>query len=201
MRFLLIPLLCLVGLPVQARTFCCDVGNRTYCDEGVPPACYGKAYRELGKRGETVRYYEAPLTPEQKAQRDAELAKKKEEEARALEEDRRNRKLLGTYPTVKELDDSHARVLADLEKGLKQAQEKLAESQGRRNKLDEEAEFYKKRSMPESLKLQVRRSDTEIKSNEKNVNDRLQDIETAKQRFAEERTRYLELINKPAMAR
>lgn len=197
MRFL--PLL-LLALPfsLQAKTYCCEVNGRTYCDEGLPAACYGKAHRELNAQGQTVRQIEAPLTPEQQARRDAEQARQREEEERLKEEERRNRKLIGMYPTLKDLDETHARMTDDMQKGLEQAKKRLSDLQTSRKKLDEEAEFYKKKAMPPALLKQMKASDRDIAAQETIIKERQDDIAQSKVKFAEERTRYITLTAKPA---
>lgn len=195
MRAALPLLMCLLpyALPVQASTYCCDVPGSTICDEGLPPRCIGKAYRELDDRGVTLRTFEAPLTPEQRAKREADLVKKKQEDERLAAEERVNRKLLGTYDTVKDLDESRGRVIEDHVKSLKLAQEKLADAQKKKLTIDNEVEFYKKRSMPEPLRIQLKDVVKEIMAQEKNVTERTVLIENAQRKFSEDRTRFLML--------
>lgn len=183
------------ALPLQARTLCCEVGGRTYCDEGLPAACYGKAHRELNARGETQRQIDAPLTPEQRVQREAELVKKREEEERQREEDKKNRKLLGTYPSLRELDEAQARMLEDMQKSLETTRQREGVLKSERKKLDAEAEFYRKRPMPSELKTQIANNDAEQERQGQNIKDRQSDLDAATIRFAEERKRYVEMKN------
>lgn len=184
------------ALPVQAATYCCEISGSTICDEGVPPRCVGKQYRELDSRGVTVRIFEAPLTPEQKAKRDAELAKKKADEEAAAAEERANRKLLSAYDSVGDIDATRDRVIDDHMKSLQQAQDKLNEALAKKQTIDNEAEFYKKRPMPETLKIQIKNVTKEILAQEKNVAERKAEIDADKIRFAQERIRYLLLTSR-----
>ncbi len=188
-------LLALLPFGAQADTFCCEANGKTFCDDGIPLACHGKAYRQLNNRGIVIRQFAAPLTPEQKAQRDAELARQREEEAKRAEEDRRDRKLVGTYASLSELDFAHERVLTDMRKGQQQLEQKLADAEKRKKQLSNEAEFYQKRAMPLNLKGQIEDNERDIKAQQNAIATRKQDIETTQQKFEEEKQRYTRLTS------
>lgn len=191
------------GYSPQGRiTYCCaDNGGRQICSDVLPKECYGKAYREINSRGITVRHVPAPLTPEQRAAREAEEKKAKEEEVRRLEQDRRNRALLATYTSEQDIDAARDRAIADVEKGIKAAQEKQAELAGRQKKLDAEAEFYKKKPMPPALQAQLRENQDEMKAQQAAIDAKQKDIEALKARYEEEKQRYRELTRKTAAGR
>src|SRR5690606_11006031 len=160
------PLLFLVTLPLaaQASTFCCEANGKTYCDDGIPPACSGKAYRQLNQKGVVIRHYAAPLTPEQRIQKEAELARQRVAEEKRAEQDRQDRKLIGTYATLSDMDIGHERLLSDLRKGQQQMEKRLAEAEKHKLKLSNEAEFYKKGKMPDELKTQIDRNEQDIQT-------------------------------------
>lgn len=180
-------------LAALANTLCCDTNGQTYCDYGLPPACYGKAYRELNNNGVVIKQYAAPLTPEQKAKLEAERERQREEEEKRAAQEREDRKLLSTYVTLSDLDDGHAQVLNDLKSGQQQLEKKLADAEKKKQQLANEAEFYKKHTMPASLKSQIKDNQQEIETQKKAIETRKQDIVAAQQRFEEERLRYLRL--------
>jgi hypothetical protein len=179
----------------QARTtYCCTGDNgRQICSDVLPEQCYGKAYREVNSRGMTVKKVEAPLTPEQRAVREAEAKQAREEELRRKEEDRRNRALLTTYSSEQDIDYARDRAVADIEKNIKAAQEKLAELNKRKQHLEEEAEFYKKKGPPPQLQAQMRDNDAEIKGQQAAIDARNKEIEAVRKRYEDEKLRYREL--------
>jgi hypothetical protein len=86
------------GAAAQIRIFCCDdATGKKVCGDFLPPACQGRAYEERDNRGFVSKKVEAPLTAEQQARRDAELAKKEEEKKKSAEDRRRSVALLATY--------------------------------------------------------------------------------------------------------
>ncbi len=182
----------------QARIYCCDDSNgRKVCGDFLPDACQGRAYEERDSKGFVVKQVEAPLTEEQLARREAELARKEEAKKRAAEERRRSLALLSTYSNEKDINSARDRALAEVEKNMKQSQARLDEANKKKLKLDSEKEFYKgKKVMPDGLKAQVRENEKEIKAQQAAVDSRVKEMDDIRNRFGEERKRYLELTGK-----
>jgi hypothetical protein len=181
----------------QVRIYCCDDTNgRKVCGDFLPDACQGRAHEERDNRGFVVKQVEAPLTEEQQARREAELARKEDAKKKAAEERRRSLALLSTYSNEKDINSARDRALAEVEKNMKQSQARLDEANKKKLKLDSEKEFYKGKAMPDSLKAQVRENEKEITAQKSAVDSRGKEMEDIRNRFGEERKRYLELTGK-----
>ena len=186
-----------VNASAQVRIYCCDdTTGRKVCGDFLPDACQGRAYEERDNRGFVVKQVEAPLTEEQQARREAELVRKEEAKKKAAEERRRSLALLSTYSNEKDINSARDRALAEVEKNMKQSQARLEEANKKKLKLDAEKEFYKGKALPDSLRAQVRENEKEIKAQQAAVDGRGKDMEDIRNRFAEERKRYLELTGK-----
>lgn len=178
---------------VGAKTYCCtDKNGSRYCGDSVPEQCGNRAYREIG-RGGIVRNVAAPLTPEQKAQREAEEARKKEEDRLAADQRRKDQALLETYGSEKDIDGVRDRSLADLETASTQARVKHTAALQRKQQLDRELEFYVKKPVPAALKAQIKETDTEIEAQKKALDDKAREIDAIRAKFEEDRRRYREL--------
>jgi hypothetical protein len=189
-----------LSLPAAARTFCCtDKAGHRICGDILPVECEDRAYKEIGDKG--IRNVEAPLTAEQKAQREADAAKKKEQERALAEQRRKDRALLNTYSTEKDIDVMRDRAIADLESTGKVTQDKYNAALKRKQQLDKELEFYAKKPVPANLKAQIKDNETEIESQKKALDDRQKDIEATRARFEEDRKRYRELTQGTASVR
>lgn len=177
---------------LAGKTYCCsDESGHRICGDILPAACTHRAYQiKSGGRSENV---EAPLTPEQKAQRKAEMARKKEAEHRTAEEHRLNQALLSSYGSEKDFDIKRDRALAEARKSLEQARERYGEAVKRRQKLANEAEFYQKKPMPDALKAQVKENETELSAQQSAMDARKQDIENIRAKFEAEKNRYNDL--------
>jgi hypothetical protein len=178
------------GGPV--RVYCCDVDGHRLCGDNLPAQCYSRAHQEISSSG-AAKSFGPPPTPEQKAQLAAEQRKQKQEAEKAAEQRRRDAALVASYGSEKDIDDKRDRAVAEAQKNLQQAQDRYAAAAKRKQQLDNEAEFYLKRPMPAQLKAQVKENQTELAAQQKAVDDRKQDIEDIRARYAAEKQRYIML--------
>jgi hypothetical protein len=72
-------------------------------------------------------------------------------------------------------------------------EKRLAETEKQKQKLANEAEFYQKGNMPDALKTQIERNAQDIEAQKKAIVTRGQEIAGARQRFEEEKQRYIRL--------
>jgi len=186
-----------LGAAAQTRIYCCnDANGRKVCGDFLPAACQGRAYEERDNRGFVSKTVDAPLTPEQQARRDAETAQKEADAKKAAEERRRTLALMSTYSSVKDIDSVRDRNLAEIDKSIKEAEKRLDEAMKKKQKLDSDKEFYKGKPLPDSVKAQVRENDKEIQAQQKTVADQTKEKEEVRNRFADEKKRYIELTGK-----
>jgi hypothetical protein len=184
-----------VSLPASAAgIFCClDERSKQVCGDVLPPACYGRAYRELGANGMTLREVEAPLTEAQKAQRLAEEKRKKKEEDAAREQHRLDQALLQTYGTVEDIELMRKRAEADVITSIKAAMVKIDEAKQRRKKFEDEAEFYKKRTLPPEVDKGLKDADYEIQAQENLIASKQKEFDIIKAKYDDDKRRYLEV--------
>ncbi len=188
-----------ITLPAAARITCCDVDGKRVCGDPPPPQCVNKAKTVFNKGG-VAKDVEAPLTEEQKAAREAEKARKVEEEKQAAEQARRDRALTGSYSSEREIDKALERSIANVEKNASQANARLETAQKKQTDLAKEKEFYLKKPMPAQLKRQVEENEKEIAAQEAILKQKDADIEALKVRFGEDKKRYQQLMGKSAPA-
>jgi len=189
--------LALSALPASARIYCCnDEHGRRICGDILPAQCQARAYNELNAQGVVKKKVEAPLTPEQRAQRDAELARKKAEEHAAAEQARRDKAMLASYTSVADIDAKRVRTVAGAQADIKTAQERLEAAEARREKLLKSAERYGDKPMPEALKANLRDSEAELAARQANLVDKKKELVLIEEHFDHDRRRFLELTGK-----
>lgn len=185
------------GAAAQMRIYCCDdAAGRKVCGDFLPAACQGRAYEERDNRGFVSKTVEAPLTAEQQARRDAEAARKEADARKAAEERRRTLALLATYSSEKNIDSVRDRNLAEIDKTIVEAQKRLEEARKKKQKLDSDKEFYKGKPLPDSVKSQIRDNDKEIEAHQATIAAKTKEKDEVRNRFADEKKRYLELTGK-----
>jgi hypothetical protein len=181
-----------LAVPAFAKITCCEVNGQRVCGDPVPPQCYDKARKEFGKGGAT-KEIEAPLTAEQAAAREEEKARKKEEEKKIAEQKRRDRALLDSYTTEKDIDKARERAIAEIEKNAEQANNRLDAALKRQKKLEQEKEFYAKKPLPAQLAAQVKDNEAEIAAQQKALAQKDADIAAVRERYEADKQRYLQL--------
>ena len=176
------------------KLFCCNDSNgKQVCGDILPPECYGRAYRELGDSGRTVRTVDAPLTAEQRAQRAAEEEKRKVEETALREQQRKDQALLNTYGTEQDIEAMRLRAQEEVKKSIKAAEVKIAEIRAQRKKFENEAEFYKKKKPPPEIQKGLRDADTEIKAQESIIEAKKLELDIIRDKYDEDKRRFIDL--------
>lgn len=186
--------LTLAGDAMARNSYCCnDANKRLVCGDMLPAACQGRAYRIKDEKGNLVREVEAPLTPEQKARREAEAIKKQEEEKRVAEQKRRDQAMLATYPDEQAIDAARDRALAEFDKGAADSQKRQAELLKRKKSLERETEFYQKKPLPANLKKQIEEVDADLKKLQESTDGRVKEREAISAKYDEDKKRYRDL--------
>ncbi len=185
----------MVSLPaVAGNMFCCmDERGKQTCGDILPQVCIGRVYREINERGMTVKVVEAPLTPEQRAQRALEEKQRKEREAIEKEQARLDAALLQTYGTVDDIEVMRKRAQADTQASIAAAEQKIAEARKRRQRFENEAEFYKKKDLPPEVQKGLKDADFEIQAQENLIEAKKKELDTIKTKYDEDRRRFLEV--------
>lgn len=182
-------------------TYCCNEANgQQICSDQLPRQCYRRAYVIM--EGSTVlQRVEAELTAEQRKIQEAEKQRKLEEERARVERLRRDKILTQTYSSIQEIDVQRERSIKEIEQGMLQAQNELVDLEKKRQALNEETEFYKRRSLPQELRAAIRSNEADIASQQSIIDSKKKDIEKINARFDEDKSRYLYLLrNAPKAA-
>ena len=177
----------------KGTVYCCTDNGHQVCGDVLPPQCFGKSYREMSPQGTVRRTVEAPLSPEQLARREAEERARRAEVARQRAEMRRNQSLLETYSSVADIDSRRDRAIESVELELRQAEARHAQLMKKRTGLLREAEVFQKRAMPPALAASLRESDSELGAQNSIMEAKRRDIEAIRNRFEQDRSRYIAL--------
>lgn len=172
---------------------CTDAKGKVYVTQTPPPECLGRPTDVMNKRGTVVQRDEGILTPQQQAQREAELKKKQEMEAAAKEERRRSAALLNTYSSEKDIEDARARALKENEEAIVQTDKKIADVLKRKKALESEKEFYAKTKPPAKLEQDMQNNEIELKNQQELLVAKKKQVATINAKYDEDKKRYVEL--------
>lgn len=177
---------------------CCQdpASGRRACGDTLPAQCRGQSYRVLDSNGNLLREVGPPLTPEQKAQKVLEAKQRKEQEEADREQRRKDQALLDTYASPKDIDLAQQKAETDLNNAIAGATAQIDVARAKLKKLDGEAEFYKKKTLPAELAKQIDTVKHEIAVQQDLLDIKKRDFDTVRTKYDSERKRYYELTGR-----
>ena len=184
---------------------CVGKDGKTYIGSTLAPQCAGQAVDQMNTQGQVVKRTEAMLTPEQRAAKEAELRIAKEKEAEAArkeqEETRKNKALLSTYGSEKDIEIARSRSIVDNEKAVNETQAKIAQIEKVGETMRKELEFFKGKNKPPSeLTMKIQNNDIDLKAQQVLLAAKKKEVDGINAKYDEDKRRYLELTRGPAAA-
>ena len=184
---------------------CVGKDGKTYVGSTLPPQCAGQAVDQMNKQGQVVKRTEAMLTPEQRAAKEAEEKAAREKEAelarKEKEESRKNKALLSTYGSEKDIEIARTRALADNEKAVKETQAKIDQIQKVDTGFKKDLEFYTgKNKAPLELTRKIQNNQIDLKAQQELLAAKKREVDVINIKYDEDKRRYLELTKGPAAA-
>lgn len=180
-----------------------DEHGKTHYGNTVPPQYAQQGNTELNKRGAVVKKTDAALTPEQRKAKEEELAQQKEGEKKVLEQKRRDKALLNTYTTEKEIDLVRDRnlqqgelQLQSMELRTKQIQPQLDQARKRKEDL-----VAKKRPLPPDLQQELEEKGKELRRLQEMIQQKRAEMDAIRARFEDDKKRFRELSQVVGSAR
>jgi chromosome segregation ATPase len=180
-----------------------DEHGKTHYGNTVPPQYAQQGNTELNKRGAVVKKTDAALTPGQRKAKEAELAQQKEDEKKVLEQKRRDKALLNTYTTEKEIDLVRDRnlqqgelQLQSMELRTKQIQPQLDRARKRKEDL-----VAKKRPLPPDLQQELEEKGKELRRLQEMIQLKRAEMDAIRARFEDDKKRFRELSQVAGSAR
>lgn len=194
---------------VQAHTYrCVGKDGKKYYGQTIPRACIGQPIEALSSQG-TVLYRVDPEGDEKlRAEKEAEAAKKREMEAANREESRRNRALLATYTSEKDIEDARSRSLADNAKLVREVEARIEAIKKRQAGYAKEMEFYSDGARPagkaksggakppQKLLEDIRTAEVDLKLQEQALAERKKQVGAINTKYDEDLRRYRSLTKR-----
>ena len=178
---------------------CVSQDGKKYYGSTIPPQCYGRPIEQINKQGLVVRRIDPEHDAKERAEKEANLEKKKEEDAATREENRRNRALLATYTSDRDIEDARRRALADNEKAVKEVEQKIDALKKTRAKYDKELEFYKDKKSgeakpPAKLSNDIANAEIDLKAQADLLAAKKKEVSVINAKYDEDKKRFGELM-------
>ena len=201
--FLIALALMLVSAAAHAQlTYrCAAQDGKKYYGSTIPPQCYGRPVEQINSQGLVIRRIDPEGDAKARAEKEAALAKKKEDDSVSKEETRRNRALLATYTSEKDIEEARRRALADNEKQVKEVELKIENLKKTRAKYEKELEFYQdkksgKAKPPAKLAQDISNAEIDLKAQEGLLEAKKKDVVVINAKYDEDKKRFVELAKK-----
>ncbi|HSD61662.1 MAG TPA: hypothetical protein VLC55_12490 [Burkholderiales bacterium] len=182
--------------PTAVLRKCVDEqGVTQYYDKNPPPGCQDKEITEMSTKGVPKKTISAPPTEEEKKAKADDAARKVEEDKLRKEQDRKDKALLDTYTTEKEIDLARERNLQATEATLKNTELRLKSAQGRLDQYSKQADNLTKqgKAVPDHLQEDLNGSKKEVAKLQDELVQKQKEREAIKARFEADKLRFREL--------
>ena len=186
-------------LDAAAQTYrCITKEGKVYYGQTMPTACIGQVVEQLNAQGLVIkRIVPNNVQMEDSAAKEAEERKKMAEATRVKEEQRRNRALLATYTSTRDIDEARARALSEPTTRVSEIEARIEELTKKRAALaKEQASYTGGRNPPSTLTEQITDVESELNLQKELQSSKRRDIESINAKYDADKKRYVELTGR-----
>jgi len=195
--------LLIAPLAAQAQVTyrCTGKDGKKYYGSTIPAPCFGRPVEQLNAQGLVVRRIDPEGEEKERAEKAAAAEKAKEEDASKKEETRRNRALLATYTSERDIEETRGRALADNQQAVREVEGKIDALKKKRASYDKELEFYSdsgakdkksKGKAPTKLTEDIRNSEIDLKAQEDLLAAKKKEVTAINAKYDEDKKRFIE---------
>ena len=194
------------AIDAQVRSYrCVGADGKKYYGSTRPAQCAGVAVEALSGQGMVLRRIEAPLTPEQRAAKEAgaeqaaaaEQAKQDAANAAKVQA-RRDQALLQTYASENDIESVRQRALADNQKAREDVERRIVALKKRQDDLAKRAAAIKAGKAPgDTFEQEVKAVAYDLQLQERLLESRRNEAESINAKYDEEKRKYRELTKGP----
>jgi hypothetical protein len=204
--------LALAPIVAEAQSYrCTGTDKKKYYGSTLPPECAGQPVEHLNAQGQVIKRFDPEGEEKLRKAKEADAVKSRAEEAIAKEVSRRNRALLGTYTSEKDIDDARSRALTENGKAIKDVEMRIEDIKKRQASYEKEMEFYREGSAkpaadkkgkaatgkdgkpPAKLIEDAKTAEMDLKAQENLLELKKGETATVNAKYDEEKRRFVEL--------
>jgi hypothetical protein len=184
------------GLPnvSHAEIFSCkDDAGRIITSDRPIPECSKRDVRVLRQDGLTKGVIPAPLTEEQRKQRDVDLEIKRAKDNQERERLSRDRALVAAYPDMASLEVQRKRQIQDVQVEIEAAKKRILLREPDLKEAQAELEFYRGKKVPGSVNNKISLAASAILVEDELIRAKQQEILTVNSKFDSDARRLREI--------
>lgn len=201
LRTALVIAIAIAALPMaaEAQSYrCVGKDGKKYYGQSVPPQCQGLPVEQLNAQGLVVKKFDAQASADERAKKEVEETDRKQREATAKEEGRRNRALLATYTSESDVEASRGRAIAGTQGAVKEIEGKIAGLKKRQADLARELGAMQDKNSPATARAKedIKNAEIDLKAQEGLLATKKKEADAINARYDDDRKRYVELTRK-----
>jgi len=188
--------------PKEQYTYrCTGKDGKKYYGQTIPQSCVGLPMELINKQGLVVKRIDPDGEEKARLAKEAEAEKRRELEAQQKDAMRRNRALLATYTSEKDIEESRARALRDHQKQVQEVEGRIAELKKRQARFQKDLEMYQeggKGTPPSRLKEEITNAEIDLKAQQSLLDAKKKEAVGINARYDDDKRRYQAAIGKRA---
>lgn len=179
---------------VNAEIFSCkDEGGRMITSDRPIPECSKRDVRVLRQDGLAKGVIPAPLTDDQRKQRDADLEIKRQKDNQERERLSRDRALVAAYPDLASLEVQRKRQIQDVQVEIEAAKKRILLKEPDLKEAKAELEFYRGKKVPGNVNNKIALAASAILVEDELIRAKQQEILTVNSKFDSDAKRLREI--------
>jgi hypothetical protein len=188
------------GQPKEQYTYrCTGKDGKRYYGQTLPPACIGQPVELINKQGLVVKRIDPEGDEKARLAKEAEAEKKREMEAAQKDAARRNRALLATYTSEKDIEEARNRALREHQKQVQEVVTRIDGIKKRQARFEKDLAVYKdagKGAPPPRLQEEISNAEIDLKAQQSLLDAKKKEAATINARYDEDKRRYQEVTSK-----
>jgi hypothetical protein len=182
--------------PKEQYTYRCKgTDGKKYYGQTIPQACFGQPLELINKQGMVVKRIDPEGEEKARLAKEAEAEKKSEMEAAQRDDLRRNRALLATYTSEKDIEESRNRALRDHQKQLREVEIRIGDIKKRQERFEKDLAVYQeagKGEPPARLREEIVNASIDLKAQQGLLDAKKKETVGINARYDEDKRRYKE---------
>ncbi|MBV8656808.1 MAG: DUF4124 domain-containing protein [Burkholderiales bacterium] len=172
-----------------------DENGKVQYSDKPPPALTKSGVTQLNQQGVAVKQTEGLLTPEQRAAKEAALAKQREDQQKQDDARRRDKALMNSFSNTKEIDALRDRNVEQLKAAIQADASRREATEKRLEEYNKSADRFTrmKKPIPQDITDAINQRRDELDKLDQDVQQKKQDIETVKEKAEADKKRLVEL--------
>ena len=199
---ILFSVIAMMPLLAHAQIIMCkDAAGKTHTSDRPIMECADRSVREFGKSGVLRREIPAPLTAEQKRQKQLDEEKRKQEQAALAEQKQADSAMLTRFGSEADIEIARKRTLEIVEEQLKRQTETIAAAEKRHQEVQAEiAQVKDPKNMPPGLHSRSEESGKSLHNEKQKLQDYKSEIVQINSKFDATLVRYREVTGRRSVA-